>query len=186
MDANQICTLRSIYGVFKEMKFSPFVIISRFLEKISDLYWIVMYSRFRNTYAIDRKFRFNGKGIIFYGKGEIIAGAESYIGGLSTLQAVEGYRICIGTGCQISHNVRVYTQSAVADHDFSHLDRPQKYGDVHFDDYCWVGANVFVNPGLIIGKNAVVGANSVVTKNIPSFEIWGGVPAKFIRRKRLT
>lgn len=167
------------------MKFSLLLFIGRFLNKISNFYWLVTYLKFRKTYAIDKKFRFNGKGIIFYGKGDIHAGSESYIGELSTLQATDGYKICIGVGCQISHNVRVYTQSAVADYDFSQSNRPQKYGDVSFGDYCWVGANVFVNPGLSIGENAVVGANSVVTKNIPPFEIWGGVPAKFIRRKRL-
>jgi maltose O-acetyltransferase len=56
---------------------------------------------------------------------------------------------------------------------------------VIFYDYCWVGANVFISPGVNIGSNAIVGANSVVTKDIPSFEIWGGVPAKFIRRKKI-
>jgi maltose O-acetyltransferase len=160
-------------------------LVSRFLGKFSTLYWIAAYSVFRARYRLDRAFRFNGKSILLYGDGIIEAGAGSYVGELSTLQAAKGYAIRIGVGCAISHNVRVYTQSAVPDADFSLGEPPQKYGDVVFGDYCWVGANVFVNPGVVIGANAVVGANSVVTKDIPPFEIWGGVPAKLIRKKRI-
>ena len=39
-------------------------------------------------------------------------------------------------------------------------------------------------PGVIIGNNSVVGANSVVTKNIPENAIYGGIPAKLIRYKK--
>jgi maltose O-acetyltransferase len=168
------------------MKYFPLFIIGRILDKISNLYWLIMYQRFRSIYTLDREFRFNGKLILLYGKGSIIAGSKSYIGELSTLQAVEGHSIKIGTSCRISHNVRVYTQSDIADYDFSLENPPKKNGDVNFGDYCWVGANVFINPGITIGENAIVGANSVVTKDIPPFEIWGGVPAKFIRRKKIT
>ncbi|MCG9579488.1 acyltransferase [Vibrio tubiashii] len=58
-----------------------------------------------------------------------------------------------------------------------------KTADVSIGSYCWIGANVFINPGIEVGNNSVVGANSVVTKNIPENEIWAGVPAKFIRKK---
>jgi maltose O-acetyltransferase len=161
-------------------------ILWKSLNKISSFYWVVTYSRFRKTYDIDASFRFNGKSILFYGNGLINAGAGSYIGELSTLQAADGFAIKIGIGCMLSHNVRVYTQSSISDHDFSFGSPPQKYGNVTFDDYCWVGANVFVNPNVTIGKNAIVGANSVVTKDVPPFEIWGGVPARFIRRKKIS
>lgn len=159
--------------------------LGRILDKISNFYWFVTYWRFRKKYKLNEKFKFNGKSILLYGNGGISAGPESYVGELSTLQAIEGYSIDIGVGCKISHNVRVYTQSDIADYDFSLGDPPKKNGNVNFEDYCWVGANVFIGPGVNIGRNAVVGANSVVTKDIPSFEIWGGVPAKFIRRKKI-
>ncbi len=157
--------------------------LGNILNKVSGLYWLVIYSRYRKIYALDQTFRFNGKFIQLYGEGEIKAGCESYIGELSSLQAAKGYSVNIGRFCQISHNVRVYTQSANADSDFSLDELPQKYGNVTFGDYCWVGANVFINPGVVIGENSVVGANSVVTKDVPPFEIWGGVPAKLLRRK---
>lgn len=144
----------------------------------------VTYKDFRRRYLIDNSFRFNGHSILFYGDGQIEAGYGSYIGEHSTLQAAPNCIIKIGAHCRISHNVRVYTQSDNADCDLSIHPVRQKTGDVIFEDYCWVGANVFVNPGVRIGTNSVVGANAVVTKDIPSFEIWGGVPARFIRKKK--
>ena len=42
----------------------------------------------------------------------------------------------------------------------------------------WIGANVVVMPGIHIGDGAIIGADSVVTKSIGAYEIWGGVPAK--------
>jgi acetyltransferase-like isoleucine patch superfamily enzyme len=47
----------------------------------------------------------------------------------------------------------------------------------------WLGCNVVVLKGVVIGDGAVVAAGSVVTKSIPSKEIWGGVPAKYIKTR---
>lgn len=47
----------------------------------------------------------------------------------------------------------------------------------------WIGANAVVLKGVNIGDGAVVAAGSVVTKSIPPYEIWGGVPAKKIRNR---
>jgi acetyltransferase-like isoleucine patch superfamily enzyme len=47
----------------------------------------------------------------------------------------------------------------------------------------WLGCNVVVLKGVCIGEGAVVAAGSVVTKSIPAYEIWGGVPAKFIKNR---
>ncbi|MFC6267071.1 acyltransferase [Frigoriflavimonas asaccharolytica] len=44
-----------------------------------------------------------------------------------------------------------------------------------------IGANATIIGGIIIGENSLIGAGSVVTKNIPSNEIWVGNPAKFIK-----
>jgi acetyltransferase-like isoleucine patch superfamily enzyme len=47
----------------------------------------------------------------------------------------------------------------------------------------WLGCNVVVLKGVCIGEGAVVGAGSVVNKSIPRYEIWGGVPARFIKKR---
>ncbi|MNP65237.1 putative acetyltransferase [compost metagenome] len=45
----------------------------------------------------------------------------------------------------------------------------------------WLGAGVTVCPGVTIGENSVIGAGSVVTKDVPSNTVYAGVPAKFIK-----
>lgn len=154
------------------------------LYRSSLVYWRIIYRSFRNKYSISPSFDFNGKDILLYGDGEIMFAENGYIGDRSTVQASRGCCVFIGAGCHIASNVRIFTDSAIADSDFSVKPVPVKRGDVLIGDACWIGSNVLVNPGVKIGVNSVVGANSVVTKDIPSGEVWGGVPAKFIRMKR--
>jgi UDP-2-acetamido-3-amino-2,3-dideoxy-glucuronate N-acetyltransferase len=47
---------------------------------------------------------------------------------------------------------------------------------------CSIGANATILCGITIGENALVGAGSVVTKDIPANELWMGVPAKFVKK----
>lgn len=51
---------------------------------------------------------------------------------------------------------------------------------------CWIGANVTILPGVTIGENAVVGAGSVVTRDIPPYVVAAGNPARVIRAIRDT
>ena len=145
--------------------------------------WQIVYKGYRSQYDIDRTFRFNGAGIQLYGDGRIVLGEGSYLGELSTIQAASGLTVTVGRRCSISHNVRIYSTSAVADADFRTGPAPSIEGSVNIEDGAWIGANAYIGPGITIGANAAVGANSVVTHSVPPSEIWGGVPARFIRRK---
>jgi acetyltransferase-like isoleucine patch superfamily enzyme len=49
---------------------------------------------------------------------------------------------------------------------------------------CWLGARVVVLPGVTLGQGCVIGAGSVVTRDIPPYSIAAGVPARVIRRRR--
>jgi len=53
------------------------------------------------------------------------------------------------------------------------------------EDEVWIGANVIVLQGIVIGTGSIVGAGAVVTKNIPPMEIGGGVPARFIKKREI-
>lgn len=54
-------------------------------------------------------------------------------------------------------------------------------GKIIIEDDCWIGANTVIMPNITIGKMSVVGAGSVVTKNVPPFTVVAGVPAKYMK-----
>ena len=56
-------------------------------------------------------------------------------------------------------------------------------GKVFIGDNVWIGANVTILPGAYIEDGAIIGANSVISKRVPKNEIWGGVPAHFIKNR---
>ena len=70
------------------------------------------------------------------------------------------------------------------------LDNTEKQeGDdlpIVIQDDVWCGANVTILKGVTIGYGAIIAAGSIVTKNVPPCEIWGGVPAKFIKPRFAT
>ena len=159
-------------------------LIYRIVRKCLSIYKEESDKTYYRKYNLPPSFRFNGENIMIYGKGMFIAGPDTYIGSYSTIQLSEGYKVEIGKGCRISHNVRIYTRSLNGDTDLSDKRMySYKTGDVIIEDYVWIGANVFINPGITIGSNAIVGANSVLTKDVAPNSIVGGVPARLIRIK---
>lgn len=70
-------------------------------------------------------------------------------------------------------------------HFFSPEDSTFYLGQVKIGNNVFLGMNTLIISPVTIGDNAVLAAGSVVTRDIPSGEIWGGVPAKFIK-KRIT
>ena len=53
---------------------------------------------------------------------------------------------------------------------------------IHIGENCWLGAGVIVVPGVTIGDNVVIGASSVVTKDIPSNSVAMGTPCRVVRQ----
>jgi len=51
----------------------------------------------------------------------------------------------------------------------------------NIEDNVFIGANCIILKGVKIGDRSIIGTDSVVTKNVPSDQIWAGNPAKFIR-----
>lgn len=61
-----------------------------------------------------------------------------------------------------------------------------KLGTIDIGDGAWIGRGCLIQgrpEGTVIGQGAVIAANSVVTRSVPAFEIWGGAPARLIRRR---
>lgn len=91
--------------------------------------------------------------------------------------------IKIGNNVSISHYVKLCTGG----HEINSPDFHDEYLPIEIDDYAWIGIGAIILKNVKIGKGAVVAAGSVVTKNVESYSIVGGVPAKKIgeRNKNL-
>ena len=99
----------------------------------------------------------------------------------------------IGKFCSISWDVTINAIS----HPINHLStnafayvpqvgnfvtkRTQQHKMVNIENDVWIGANSVIMPGIHIGNGAVIGAGSVVTKDVPDYAIVGGAPAKIIK-----
>ncbi|MBN9287343.1 MAG: acyltransferase [Gammaproteobacteria bacterium] len=59
----------------------------------------------------------------------------------------------------------------------------EREGKVIIEDDCWIGVNSVIMPGVKIGKGSIIGANSVVTKDIPPYSIATGAPAAVIKKR---
>ena len=64
---------------------------------------------------------------------------------------------------------------------FIPYDKESDLKSVVIDDFVWLGSNVTIVPGVHIGEGAVVGAGSVVTKDVPAYAVIGGNPAKILK-----
>jgi acetyltransferase-like isoleucine patch superfamily enzyme len=56
-----------------------------------------------------------------------------------------------------------------------------KHGDIVIHNYVFIGSHVTVLKNVKIGEGAIIGSNSLVTHNVPSYEIWAGIPARKIK-----
>lgn len=87
----------------------------------------------------------------------------------------------IGNHVDIASSVQIYnSQHDIDSEDFGAVEAPVEIGD-----YVFIGPRAIILPGVRIGKGAIVAAGAVVTSDIPEFEVWGGVPARFIRKRNL-
>ena len=87
--------------------------------------------------------------------------------------------IYIGKGTYIAQNVGLITEN----HNPKNLDEHLPAKDIRIGENCWIGMNSVILPGVVLGKNTIVGASSVVTHSFPEGNcVIAGVPAKIIKR----
>jgi acetyltransferase-like isoleucine patch superfamily enzyme len=114
-----------------------------------------------------------------YYKNKMIIGDNTWIGQDCFFHSAGN--IIIGKGVGIGPKVNILTSQhrpQLSDEPvlFSALD----FGNVVLEDGCDIGVNSTILPNVTIGEGAIIAAGAVVNKNVPAFEIWGGVPAKKI------
>lgn len=136
-------------------------------------------------------FRFDEGGISFLGNnwiekntllhcdgGNITIGKRTFINRNTTI--VSKTEISIGNDVLIADSVSIY------DHD--HIPKTNKFisSKIMINNHVWIGTHSIILKGVTIGEGAIIAAGSVVTKDIPSYELWGGSPARFIKRLQTT
>ena len=89
--------------------------------------------------------------------------------------------LTIGNHVDIASQVLIYND----EHDINSETFGNSFGSVTIKDYVFIGPRAIILPGVTIGKGAIVAAGAVVTKDIPDYEIWGGVPAKKISERKI-
>ena len=84
----------------------------------------------------------------------------------------------IGDGALIGHNVVL----ATINHDLNPKEnRKNHYAPIKIGAHVWIGSNATILPGVTIGDWAVVAAGAVVTQDVPTMTVVGGVPAKVLK-----
>lgn len=113
--------------------------------------------------------------------GKILIGDDVSMG--QNLHMISGGgKLVIGSHVTISGNVFIsnlihsYEQPNVHALKQEHIIKPVEIGD-----YCFIGYGVSILPGTRLGKNVIVGANSVVKGDFPDYVVIAGVPAKIIK-----
>ena len=145
------------------------------------------YSNFPCVGRIAKGLRyFVAKGIVeSCGKGVNIERGANFTGTLRIgdfsgvgINAVIGSNVRIGDRVRMGRDVMIITQNhRYTREDFEGYIR----APVSIGDNVWIGNRVIILPGVTIGKNAIVAAGAVVTKDVASYSIVGGVPAKHIK-----
>ncbi len=107
--------------------------------------------------------------------GKIKVGKSTWIGPYTLLDG--SGKITIGSFCSISSGVHIYTHDSVL-WALSGGKKKYNYGRVSIGNNCYIGPYVIISKGVKIGKCSVIGANSLVNKDIPPFSIAFGNPAK--------
>src|SRR5262249_28471530 len=104
---------------------------------------------------------------------DTVVGERAVLDGRDKLQI--GNHVAMATGVMIFNS-----QHEINDEFFSPSNAP-----VTIEDYVFIGPRVIIQPGVKIGRGAIIAAGAVVVKDVPPFAVVGGVPAKIIGERKL-
>ena len=130
------------------------------------------------------------------GNGAVIinstVGRYSYLYGSGLIETDLGAFCSVAAGCSIGggrHPVDWVSSSPVFYNKGNVLHK--NFSNTPFTEYIkttigndvWIGSKCMIKGGVTIGDGAIIGMGSVVTRDVPPYEIWGGNPAKCIRKR---
>lgn len=109
---------------------------------------------------------------------KIIIGARTTIGYHSFIFSSKS--ITIGDDCLIAPFVYIVDSNHKFKKNAKINTQPNEVEDIHIGNDVWIASNVTILKGVNIGDGAIIASNSVVNKDVPSYSIYGGTPAKKI------
>jgi len=191
-------TLASLRWVVRHRAYTPWYLVR---------YWRFARFKLANPHVITRGFVFMDRGVELYvrrGYGRLILGRWLHLGVDTALRCHEG-TLSVGDKCVLGRNVSIncYLDLEIGaaalfaddiyvsdfDHKFADLTVPIKdqgiaKSRVRIEPDVWIGTKVTVCRGVVIGEGSVVGANAVVTHDLPAYCVAVGVPARVIKDRR--
>ena len=111
----------------------------------------------------------------------IIIGNGVFIGRCTEINI--GSNIIIGNNCLIASNTTIVDLAHQTKKGVSLKDQLITSSPIFIENDVWIGTRAIILGGVKIGAGSVIGAGTLVNKSIPSNQIWGGVPARFIKNK---
>jgi acetyltransferase-like isoleucine patch superfamily enzyme len=191
-------TWASLRWVLRHRAYTPWYLVR---------YWRFFAFKVRNRHVITTGFVFLDRGVELYarrGYGRLILGRWIHLGVDTALRCHEG-TLSVGDKCVLARDVSIncYLDVEIGDstlvadnvyisdfdHNFADLTVPIKdqgiaKSRVRIGRDVWLGTKVTVARGVEIGEGSVVGANAVVTRDLPGHSVAVGVPARVIRDRR--
>ncbi len=196
-DGASFLTLSSLRWVLRHRAYTPWYLVR---------YWRFLRFRLANPHIVTEGFVFLDRGVEIYarrGYGRLVLGRWLHLGAGTAIRCHEG-TLRIGDRCvfgrrdsvncyldiELGAHVLVADDVYVSDfdHRFERLDRPIleqgiAKARVRIGSDVWLGTKTTVAKGVAIGSGSVVGANSVVTRDLPARSVAVGAPARVIRRR---
>lgn len=193
-------TLSSLRWIVRHHAWTPWYLVR---------YWRFLIFKLRNPHIVTRGLVFLDRGARISarrGYGRVILGRWIHLGVDTALRCHEGTltvgdKSVLGRGVSVNCYLDVEIGAAVLfaddiyvsdfDHKFADLTMPIKdqgisKARVRIEPDVWIGTKATVTSGVVIGEGAVVGANAVVTRDLPPYSVSVGVPARVIKDRRIT
>lgn len=173
----------------------------RMRDKVSSLVVAGAFERFGRNTVLARPWRLEGENHVCLGNGcwlgpdswiQCVPGPDGRTGSIRVGDRVtaSGSLVLSSAGSIVVHDDVLFARNVyVSDHIHGYDDtsRPvheqgvAKVAPVVIDTGAWLGQNVVVCPGVTIGRGAVIGAGSVVNKDVPPFSVAVGAPARVVK-----
>jgi acetyltransferase-like isoleucine patch superfamily enzyme len=191
-------TWRSLRWVLRHRAYTPWYLVR---------YWRFLCLKARNPHVVIRGFVFLDRGAQVYaraGYARLVLGRWVHLGANTAVRAHEG-TLTLGDKSNLAREVSIncYLDVEIGDsaliadnvfisdfdHRFDDLEKPIKdqgitKSRVRIGRDVWLGTKVTVCRGVVIGEGTVVGANAVVTRDLPPYSVAVGIPARVIRARK--